>query len=92
MAIKSPVRSAEGARVARSRKERPKDGAEGKGRVSVGRQIGVRIPPDLLADLQVIEAGMGLDLSSVIRMILTEHRAEYVERVRARQQTPPASP
>lgn len=90
MVVKSPVRLAERASVARSRKERPKDGAGGKGRASVGRQIGVRIPPDLLADLEIIEAGMGLDLSSVIRMILTEHRTEYVERVRARKQQPPS--
>lgn len=85
MAVQSPA--SVGAYVVAKQRKQPPPG-ESKGRVPVGRQVGVRIPPDLLADLEVVERGMGLDLSSVIRMILTEHRHEYVERVRSREGKP----
>lgn len=62
------------------------EGGEGVGRSAIGKQVGVRLPPDLLADLEFIGEEAGLDLSAVIRMILTQNRGEYVRAARERIQ------
>jgi hypothetical protein len=54
----------------------------GRGRPPIGKQVNVRIPPELLADLELIETATGNDLSAVIRQILSENVAPYVRRSR----------
>lgn len=64
----------------------PESGGEGPGRPSIGKQVNVRIPPDLMADLEVIAKDSGLDISAVIRMILTQNRGGYIRQIRERRQ------
>jgi uncharacterized protein YdeI (YjbR/CyaY-like superfamily) len=52
-----------------------------RGRPAMGKQVNVRIPDALMADLEAISLGTGLDLSDVIRMILTENKREYLDRL-----------
>ena len=68
--------------------QEPSEQAPVKGRPSIGRQVNVRIPADLLVHLEEISAGMGLDLSNTIRMILTENHDDYLQRVRGRKANP----
>lgn len=60
-----------------------------RGRPSMGRQVNVRIPDSLMADLETISGGMGLDISDVIRMILTENRQEYLDRLEIKKKRKP---
>lgn len=53
------------------------------GRPTTGKQVNVRMPADILDDLQLISEELSLDLSNVIRMILSQQRHQYVEQVRA---------
>lgn len=62
------------------------DPKPGPGRPAVGKQFGVRLPAELQTSLEEIGEGMGLDLSSVMRMILTEQHGTYLQRVRQRRQ------
>lgn len=55
----------------------------------MGRQVNVRIPDSLMADLETISGGMGLDISDVIRMILTENRQEYLDRLEIKKKRKP---
>lgn len=43
-------------------------------------QLVVRVPEVLERDLMLAAEGLGLDQSNLVRMILTEHVAEYIER------------
>lgn len=52
------------------------------GRARIGKQVNVRIPDDLLEDLELIAKDFGLDLSAVIRMILTQCRGTYVKQIK----------
>lgn len=52
------------------------------GRPSIGKPVHVRIPLEIMADLELIEQAHGLDTSSAIRMILTEARHDIVERAK----------
>lgn len=70
------------------RKDPPPDNQpseeKGVGRPSTGsKQVNVRLPSDLLADLDLIGEELSLDLSNVIRMILSQQRHQYVDQVRA---------
>lgn len=56
-----------------------------RGRPAMGRQVNVRIPDALMVDLEAISAGMGLDISDVIRMILTENKREYLDRLETKK-------
>jgi hypothetical protein len=83
-----------GARVKRkvAKRRQPADEAGGEekprsaGRPSIGRQINVRLPDDLLADLEFVCEALGLDLSNVVRMMLTEQRHVYLLRAREARQ------
>jgi hypothetical protein len=45
-------------------------------------QIVFRLPQDLHDALLTAAAGLGLDLSNLLRMMIAEHVAEYIERGR----------
>jgi hypothetical protein len=45
-------------------------------------QIVFRVPKELHNALQTAGAGLGLDLSNLLRMLIAEHVAEYIERGR----------
>jgi hypothetical protein len=53
-----------------------------KGEVVETVQVVFRVPADLHAALLAAAAGLGLDLSNLLRMVIAEHAAEYVERGR----------
>ena len=63
-------------------------------------QVVFRVPRALHDALQAAAAGLGLDLSNLLRMMVAEHVAEYVERGRraaaalgeARRSAQPAAP
>jgi len=61
-----------------------KTGAEPRsaGRPAIGKQVNIRIPAGLLEELELIGEAKGLDLSNVIRMILTEKTPAYLEEAR----------
>jgi hypothetical protein len=55
-------------------------------RRKVPPQLVVRISEDLDQNLRKAADGLGLDLSGLVRMVLTEHVAEYVRRgIKSRQ-------
>src|SRR3954470_18558403 len=64
-------------------------------------QVVFRLPQKLHDALQVAAAGLGLDLSNLLRMMIAEHVPEYIERghraataleqTRARATRPPAA-
>lgn len=74
-------RTKPGGTVGRRPKEKG-DGDSPKGRDSIGKQIGVRMPDDLTADLKFIAEAMGLELGPLIRHIITENIAQYLQRAR----------
>lgn len=69
-----------------AKKTKPKeDGQKSAGRPPTGKQVNVRIPLPIVADLEFIAESMGLDLSHVVRIILTDHVAQYLEEARERR-------
>ncbi len=64
----------------------PSEGHEGAGRPSIGKQVNVRIPNGMLADLELIAADGSLDISAVVRMILSHHVKTYVRQIQERRQ------
>ncbi len=48
------------------------------GRPSAGRQVNVRLSPQLIAELERIAEATGGDLSSAIRLVLTKHVPEHL--------------
>jgi hypothetical protein len=68
-------------------KTRPEVGSDdGRGRTPIGKQVNVRIPPALLADLQLVADDAALDISAVVRMVLSQNVEVYVRQVRERRQ------
>lgn len=47
------------------------------------KQLGLRVSEDMNARLEDTAAGLGLDVSSLIRMVLTENLPRYERRVAA---------
>ena len=43
-------------------------------------QLVVRLNPQLDADVRAAAGGLGIDVSNLVRMVLTEHIAEYIGR------------
>lgn len=43
-------------------------------------QLVVRVSDQLNVDLRTASEGLGVDVSNLVRMILTEHVSEYLER------------
>lgn len=62
-----------------------KDPLEGRGRTPIGKQVNVRIPPEMLAAVEFIAKDGEMDNSTVIRMVLAHHIYDYVEQVKQRQ-------
>ena len=60
---------------------RAKRGRDG-GLPPIGKQVNVRLPQALLGDLDIIAQANNNDLSAVIRQVLSECVAPYVERAR----------
>lgn len=56
------------------------------GRPTIGKQVNVRLPDELLQNLEYIGEALGLDLSNVIRMMLTEQQHVYLTRAREAKQ------
>lgn len=51
-------------------------------------QLVVRLNPQLDADVRAAAGGLGIDVSNLVRMVLTEHIAEYIGRgLSARKRT-----
>lgn len=55
-------------------------GGQSPGRKLIGKPINLRLPPELLADLDYVVDGLGLDRSNAIRTILAEQMYLYIER------------
>lgn len=53
-----------------------------RGRPFIGKQVNVRIPPQLLEDLEYIATAKQNDLSAIIRDILASHVAEHLRQAR----------
>jgi predicted DNA-binding protein len=54
--------------------------ADGGGRPPIGKQINVRVPPDLSERLDRVSVALALDVSAFIRMVLAENLAVYERR------------
>lgn len=63
----------------------PRGKKDGPGRTPIGKQVNVRIPDALMADLELVAADTNLDISAVIRLILTQNTDRYVREARERQ-------
>jgi hypothetical protein len=87
MAVKTRPTSREANDVGRNKKDgNPAEGGDERGRTPIGKQVNVRIPPDLLSDLQFVADDASLDISAVIRMILSQNVEVYVRQIRDRKQ------
>lgn len=64
----------------------------GRGRPSVGRQINFRAPPDLEERLKDTGEALGLDISALVRLILTKHIHIYEAEAEAVRASRPAKP
>jgi hypothetical protein len=58
------------------------DKGRSSGRPSIGRQVNIRIPPDLDGRLQFIADVLGLDISNLVRLVLNEQLHTYEARAR----------
>jgi len=82
----APVIKSKGDTMPRKKGDKPKTRSP---------QLVVRIPDLLEKDLLSAADGLGVDLSNLVRMILTEHVGEYSERgriARERRKSPPPKP
>lgn len=69
--------------------------ASSKGRQPVGKQINFRAPPDLQSRLEDTAETLGLDVSALVRLVLTESLHPYESRaaeVRSRNPGPKKKP
>jgi hypothetical protein len=55
----------------------------GPGRTPIGKQVNVRLYPATLADLEHLAAVNGVDLSTIIRIILARYRDLYYRELSA---------
>lgn len=62
-------------------RKRPAPG-QSPGRPPIGRQVNIRIPAELMTDLEYIGDALGMDLSNLIRTVLVEQLHIYLERAR----------
>lgn len=62
-------------------RKRPVPG-QSPGRPAIGRQVNIRIPAELMTDLEYIGEALGMDLSNLIRTVLIEQLHVYLERAR----------
>lgn len=53
------------------------------GRPKIGDPVNVRIPPNLMSRMKRVEDVLGLDHSTLIRLVLTEQLHIYEQRARA---------
>lgn len=62
--------------------KKPKQTKEQSDQQIDGKQIGLRLPPSLLADVEYCAERLGLDMAPFIRMVLTENLGRYKRRVK----------
>ncbi len=60
-------------------------GPEQRGRKALGKQISVRFASEVRASLNEIVEAMGIELGTLVRVIVTENHEPYLQRVRARR-------
>jgi hypothetical protein len=62
-------------------KKKPAPG-QSPGRPPIGRQLNIRIPDDIMKDLDYVGEALGLDYSNLVRTIISEQLHIYLERAR----------
>jgi Arc/MetJ-type ribon-helix-helix transcriptional regulator len=64
------------------KKPRGDSSQPGPGRPAIGKQVNVRLPGEIIQDLEYIYRGLGMDSSEVIRFILRRHLHTLVNEAR----------